>query len=56
MVDPDLLDLGESEIRKVLEVCHRQGLPYLEVWRLYLKMLPELFEQVMVEFRMKGED
>jgi len=35
---PDLIDLAETEIDRVLSVCHKQGLNYRELLRILLKM------------------
>ncbi|MFA5036693.1 MAG: hypothetical protein WC479_05905 [Candidatus Izemoplasmatales bacterium] len=55
MVDnPDLIEMSEIEIWRLIEIIHRQGLSY---WHI-LRILPRIFEGLMMkadaEYHLKG--
>ena len=54
MNDADTIELAETEVARLIEVCHRQGLSYWQILRLFLLACHNLYIQTDAEYWLKG--
>ena len=54
MTSPDVIELAEEEIDKLIAVCHKQGLNYWEILGIFLERCQSLRLQADAEYHLKG--
>lgn len=47
------IELAEQECERLIEVCHKQGLNYWEILRIFLIACQDLYLKAEVEYRLK---
>ncbi len=54
MATPDEIDLAESEVARLIEVCKKQGLNSWELLNIFQRACVTLHLQASAEYRVKG--
>ncbi len=54
MASPEQIDLAESDVARLIEVAHRNGLTYWELEDIFLRATEILHCQAAAEYRIKG--
>lgn len=54
MATPNEIELAESEVARLIEVMHRQGLNYFEILGIFETASLNLYLQAGIEYRIKG--
>ncbi len=53
MASPDEIDLAESQVATLIDVCHRSGLNYWEIMDIFLKATCDLHLKASAEYQIK---
>ncbi len=54
MATPEQIDLAESQVATLIDVCHKQGLNYWEILNIFIRALCDLHLKASAEYRIKG--
>ena len=53
MANPEQIELAESEVARLIEVAHRQGLNYWQILDIFLRATCDLHLRASTEYQVK---